>query len=275
MKGFHFIKARMTGFVFTTITMLALLVPLPAAGQQVLNRIIDNGVLRVGMSGTQPPFVAKDRSGELIGYEVQLAEALASAMGVELQIVETPFGDLIPALESGEVDAVMSGLTITPERNRRVAFVGPYLVSGKSILTKSSTLAAASETEHIDQANIRVVALANSTSQAFVEALLPRAQATFTADYDSAIQMVLNGEADALVADYPICVLSMLRYPNEGLATLNTPLTVEPIGMAVPAGDALLLNMIENYLQGLQLSGALAELEAFWFENGSWVAALP
>ncbi len=45
--------------------------------------------------------------------------------------------------------------------------------------------------------------------------------------------------------------------------------------MAVPAGDALLLNMIENYLQGLQLSGALTELEAFWFESGAWLAALP
>jgi len=258
-----------------TVTVLTLGSPGSAAGQQVLDRIIDNGVLRVGMSGTQPPFVAKDRSGQLIGYEVQLAEALATAMGVELQIVEKAFGELVPALESGEVDAVMSGLTITPERNRRVAFVGPYLVSGKSILTKSSTLAAASETEHIDQANVRVAALANSTSQAFVEALLPQAQATFTSDYDAAVQLVLNGEVDALVADFPICALSMLRYPNEGLATLNKPLTVEPIGMAVPAGDALLLNMIENYLQGLQLSGALAELESYWFENGSWVAALP
>jgi len=263
--------------VLQLLTALVLLVGIPQASsaQQVLDRIIESGVFRVGTSGTQPPFTVQDRSGELMGYEVQLAEALASAMGVEVEFVQRPFGELLDALEAGDVDAVMSGMTITPERNRRVAFVGPYLVSGKSILTKSSTIAAAKEAADIDQSSIRVAALANSTSQMFVEAMLPAAQSTWTEDHAAAVAMVRNDQVDAVVADFPVLALAMLRYPNEGLATLITPLTVEPIGMAVPAGDALLLNMIENYLQGLQLSGALTELEAFWFESGAWLAALP
>ena len=246
----------------------------PASAQQVLDRIVESGVFRVGTTGTQPPFTATDRQGELMGFEIELARALAEVMDVEVQFVQRPFGQLLGALENGEIDAIMSGMTITPQRNRRVAFVGPYLLSGKSVLTKSATIAAAREATDIDQSNIRLVALDNSTSQTFVEAIFPDAQATWTEEYDEAVDMVVNDQADAMVADYPVLALAMLRNPSAGLATLNTPLTVEPIGMAVPAGDALLLNMIENYLEGLTLSGALGELEAYWFENGSWVAAL-
>ena len=104
----------------------------------VLSRIVKAGEFRVGVSGNQPPFVVKDKSGELIGFEVDLANLLADAMGVELKLVEKPFAQLLPALETGEVDAVMSGMTMTPARNLRVAFVGPYLISGKSLLSKSS-----------------------------------------------------------------------------------------------------------------------------------------
>lgn len=253
----------------------SLVAPPATAAQEVLNRIIQSGEFRVGTSGTQPPFTARDRQGQLIGYEIDLAKALANVMGVEVTFVQRPFGQLMAALESGEIDAIMSGMTITPQRNLRVAFVGPYLVSGKSVLTKSATIAAAEEADDLDQRNLRLAALANSTSQTFVEALLPDAQATWTDDYDAAVQLLLNDQVDAVVADYPVLALTMLRNPNAGLATLTSPLTVEPIGMAVPAGDALLLNMFENYLQGLVLSGALSKLEEYWFETGSWVAALP
>ena len=65
----------------------------------VLGRIVKSGEFRVGMSGSQPPFCVKSKSGQLIGYEVELAASLANAMGVELKIVEKPFGELLGALE--------------------------------------------------------------------------------------------------------------------------------------------------------------------------------
>ena len=240
-----------------------------------LSRIVKAGELRVGMSGTQPPFTVKSKSGKLIGFEVDVANLLASAMGVELTLVEKPFGQLLSALEAGEVDLVMSGMTMTPERNLRVAFVGPYIVSGKSILTKSSTLAAIQETEDIDQSQVKLVALAGSTSEKFVKKVLPKTQLTTTKDYDEAVAAVLGGGADAMVADFPICALTVLRHPDAGLATLARPLTIEPIGVALPAGDSLLLNMVENYLGALEGIGLLDELEKKWFEDGSWLIQIP
>ena len=246
-----------------------------AQDSPVLDRIVETSTLRVGMSGSQPPFNMKARDGAPMGLEVDLANALALAMKVELQIVEKPFADLISALESGEVDMVLSGMTITADRSRSVSFVGPYVMSGKSILTKSSTLAAVQEAGDLNESDIRLVALRNSTSEEFVRTNLPEAQLTTVATYDEAIEMLRADQTDALVADMPICILTVLRYPNEGFTTLNQPLTLEPIGIALPAGDGQLVNLVQNYMAALEGMGILPALRERWLENGAWVAALP
>jgi polar amino acid transport system substrate-binding protein len=241
----------------------------------VLSRIVKSGEFRVGTSGSQPPFSVVSKSGEIIGHEVDLANLLAGAMGVELKLVQKPFGELLDALAAGEVDAVMSGMTMTPKRNLRSAFVGPYIVSGKSILTKSATLSAIDETADIDQSSITLVALKGSTSEQFVNKLIPKAKLVTTADTAEAVQMVLDDKADAMVADFPTCALAVLRYPEAGLATLNQPLTIEPIGIALPPGDSLLLNMVTNYLGALEGTGLLDVLEQKWFEDGAWLIQVP
>lgn len=241
----------------------------------VLSRIVKSGEFRVGMSGSQPPFNVTSKDGKLIGYEVDLANLLASAMGVELKIVQKPFGKLMEALETGELDAIMSAMTMTPERNLKVAFVGPYYVSGKSVLTKSATLAAIDEAEDIDDSSVSLVALANSTSERFVRNLLPKAKLTTVDDYDAAVKMVLEDEVGAMIADYEICALSVLRHPDSGLTNLPVPLTIEPIGIALPPGDSLLLNMVENYLGALEGTGLLMGLEEKWFDDGSWLLQVP
>jgi polar amino acid transport system substrate-binding protein len=246
-----------------------------AAGSPGLRRIVKSGVLRVGMSGGQPPLNVRDKDGAIIGLEPDLAGILARSIGVEARLVAKPFSQLLPALEAGEVDIVMSGLTITPERNLRFAFVGPYFVSGKAILTNSKALAQANGAADIDDPKIKLAALEGSTSQQFVESFVPKAQLVTTRDYDQAVDLVIRDEVDALVADYPICVLSVFRHPGKGLATLVSPLTVEPIGVALPPDDPLLLNLIQNYFNLLEETGTLTQLKGKWFGDGSWISRLP
>ncbi len=269
-------RFRIVPRIFLTLAFVATAVSSLAAQESAtVKRIVENGEFRVGMSGSQPPFTVKARDGRLIGYEVELAGMLADAMGVELELVEKPFSQLLPALESGEIDAIMSGMTITTQRNLKVAFIGPYILSGKSILTKSSTLAAIREAGEMNQSTLRLVALEGSTSQSFVQENAPNANLTTTADYDAAVQLVLDDQVDAMVADFPICAISVMRHPNAGLTTLAQPLTLEPIGMALPPGDPLLLNMVQNYFSSLQLTGVLTRLEEKWFKDGSWLIQIP
>ena len=253
------------------ILILSLSLSISAAAQKTLQKIVKRGEIRIGMTGNQPPYTMKARTGELIGFEADIAEALAESMGVKLNLVELPFSELMGALESGDIDAVMSGMTITPERNLRALFAGPYSVSGKSILTKSKVLSEIDEAEEANKKQYKIVCLKGSNSEKFVNLLMPEAQLIAVSKYDEGVNMILKNQADAMVADYPICVLSVLRYGNEGLVTLDAPLTIEPIGVALPAKDAQFHNLIDNYISSLTLTGALDLLQTYWFEEDSWL----
>lgn len=253
------------------VTMVADL----SADSSVLERVLKSSTLKVGMSGNQPPMNARDREGQMMGLEVDLAKMLAMAMDVELEIVTKPFPELFSALEGGEVDIVMSGITITSKRATKVSFVGPYMLSGKSILTKSDLLASADDAEELNEEHLIVAVLKNSTSQAFVEKYLPKVKVLATDDYDSAVGMVIDGRATLMVADMPVCVVSVLKNPEADLETLTRPLTVEPFGIAVPAADTQLLNLIQNYFETIKEMGALENLKRKWLDDGVWLDSLP
>ena len=240
-----------------------------------LQGILDRGELRVGTSADLPPLTMKDKHGEITGFEADLIGALADAMNLELRFVVKPFSELIPTLERGEVDLVIAGLTITAERNARVAFAGPYFISGTSIVAKSEAITDVQSTEPLDDPTRTYVALAGSTSARFVEQVLPRAKLVTTQDYESAVRKVLDDEVDGMVADYLACKLAVWRNRDAGLSVMMTPLTTEPLGIALPADDPLLLNLVQNYLNTLESTGLLTRFKAKWLSDGSWLAELP
>ncbi len=262
--------------LLSLLTVASLISPVTATAQSpVLTRVLKSGELRVGMTADQPPLNAKDKNGEMMGLEVDLAEGLALALGLELKIVEMRFGQLLGALKKGKVDMVMSGVDITPERTKDFLFVGPYLISGKSLLTTSKALAKADTVDDINNEKVTFVALARSTSAAFATRHMPKAKLIPIDNYEMGVKKVLSGEADAMIADMPACVLAVLRNPNSGLITLAEPLSVEPIGIAVSARDPKFYNVIDNFMDAFEGTGILMELRRKWFDNGNWVNDLP
>ncbi len=240
----------------------------------VLDRIQARGELVVGTMGNMPPLNMTAKDGEIFGLEPDLARLLAEALNVKVRFVTKPFNELLPALQNGQVDMVLSGMTITPERNRKVAFIGPYFISGKAFLTKMETIATAKKTEDVNNPDTKIVVLRDSTSQAFAEAVLDKTTMFKTGTYDEAVDMVLQDKAEAMIADYPICVVSVFRYPEAGLLSVVTQLTYEPIGIAIPANDPLLMNWTRNTLNNMEGSGLLDELKLKWFAEGDWLKKL-
>jgi polar amino acid transport system substrate-binding protein len=240
----------------------------------VLDRIQKRGTLVVGTMGNMPPLNMTSKDGEIFGLEPDLAGILAKAMNVKVKFVTKPFNELLPALQTGQVDMIMSGMTITPERNLKVAFVGPYFISGKAFLTKKETIAYAKKAEDANNPNTKIVTLKGSTSQAFAEAFLDKTTLFTTGTYDEAVDMILQDKVQAMIADYPICVVSVFRYPEAGLLSVVTQLTYEPIGIAIPANDPLMMNWTRNTLNGLEESGILDELKLKWFAGGDWLNKL-
>jgi len=85
--------------------------------------------------------------------------------------------------------------------------------------------------------------------------------------------MVMDTRVQAMVADYPTCLLAVLR--NPGLATVVSPFTFEPLGIALPADDPLFVNLVQNYMTMLEGTGLMDELRAKWLDDPSWLSQLP
>ena len=241
----------------------------------VLDSISQKGVLVVGTAGSMPPFNMTTREGDVIGFEPDMAKLMAQEMGVKLKFEVMPFSELLPALEAGKVNLILSQMTMTGKRNMKVAFVGPYSISGKSFVTKIKWIASVKEASQVNSPKTTVVALKGSTSEAFVKKNLPKAKFVQAMNYDDAVKMVLKGKVDAMIADYPICVLTILRNPDQGLISVITPLSYEPIGIALPGNDPLMVNWMENFLGTLGETGVLDLLKERWVNDNSWLKKLP
>jgi len=253
----------------------SLLPPAGAGADARLQSILDTGELRVGVAADLPPLSMKDKQGRIIGLEIDLVEALGAAMGLEVVLVEMQFAELLPTLERGGVDLVISGLTITPERNARVAFAGPYFISGTSLLARSEAIANVASPDELNAPNRTYVAMAGTTSETFVLEMLPRAKLILTQDNQTGAQLVISGKADALIADLHVCNFAMWRNPDADLHTMRTPFTIDPLGIALPADAPLLLNLVDNYLTTLENTGLLGQYKAKWLADGSWLTQLP
>ena len=173
---------RKTGFTLVLILSLALLSACAHTSQTAatgttaatLDAIVQKGELVVGTAASMPPFNMTTKDGEIIGFEPDLARLIAAGMGVPLKLTPMSFSELLPALETGKIDMILSNMTMTPRRNLKVAFVGPYFISGKAFLTKEKTIANAKNAAEINSPDTRLVALKGSTSQFFVDKLLSK-----------------------------------------------------------------------------------------------------
>jgi len=243
-----------------------------AGDGSTLARIEQRGELVMGTSADMEPMSYTRDDGKVVGLDIDLGRFMAQAMGVKLTTRTLPFGELLPALQRGEVDVVISNLTITPKRNMSVAFVGPYMTSGKCILTRQDSLARAQQAEDLNTPDTRIAVMKGSTSEDFVKTLLPQATVLLADSREAAIDMVKSDQAGGMLTDYPICMSTLKNNPEAGFVSLFSLLSYEPIGIALPGNDPLFVNWTENFLVRMEALGALEEIGKRWF--GEYAGAM-
>lgn len=240
--------------------------------QSTLEQVISKNRLRIGFS-TFVPWAMKDKKGEFIGYEIEVARRLAEDMGVEAQFVPTKWSGIIPALLTGKFDVIIGGMGITPERNIKVNFTTPYEYSGMSIVAGLKRIPGRTSLEEFNTSQARVVARIGTTAAAAAQKYLPAADIRLFDDEGQALQEVLNGRADAMVASQPFPEFQALKYPDKlYLPLAGETFTKEPIGFAIRKGDVDFLNYLNNWIMVRSLDGWLQERYRFWFTTQDWKA---
>lgn len=235
------------------------------SGGSTLDRIQERGQLILGTSGNMPTMTQVDAQGKVSGFDIDIARLMADVMDVELVTKVMPFSELLPALESGTVDVVISNVTITPKRNLRVAFVGPYMTSGKCFVTKNESLAKAEASPDLNTPETRLAVLKGSTSEDVARGLFPNATLVPVESYADAATMVKEDKVGGMLTDYPICMATLRANPDAGFVSLFSLLTYEPIGIALPANDTQFINWTDNFLDRLEGTDTLEGLGKRWF----------
>ncbi|GAB6113543.1 transporter substrate-binding domain-containing protein [Desulfomicrobium salsuginis] len=245
-----------------------------AAEKSVLDQALERGVLRVGFD-TFVPWAMKDKNGEYIGFEIDVARRLAADMGVQVEFVPTKWSGIIPSLLTGKFDIIIGGMGIQPARNLKVNFSNPYEFSGMSMVASTAAAPGLSALADFDKPEIVLAAKTGATSVAAAKKHMPRATVRMFDDEAQALQEVLNGRAHAMVASAPFPEQQAIRNKDKlYLPLAGDTFTKEPIGFAVRKGDADFLNFLNNWILVAESEGWLAERYNYWFKTVDWEAQI-
>ena len=214
------------------IVMIALLSWQVQAAGRNFQQIIDSGEIRVGVSPFVP-WVFKASNGSYVGSEADMARRLADDMGLKLSFVEQEWEQLIPALNSGRVDIVISGMTVTPARALKVNFSHSYAQSGISLASNIEKTKDFKSMEEMQSAGIVVGSVAGTSAETLTKRLFKQSKLKNFYSMKEASQALLAGEIHALVGSSAELGLLSLRHPQTIDQPLANPLLNAYEAMAV------------------------------------------
>jgi len=242
--------------------------------KSTLNQVLQRGELQVCLEPGYMPFEMKDKKGRIIGYDVDFAKKMAKEMGVKLKLLPTAWDGIIAALVTGKCDIIMSGMTVTQQRNLKVNFAEPYVVVGQTMLMNKALEGKITDAKQLDTKDNTITTKLGTSAEVAAKKFFVNAKlVTFETEADAAAE-VLNGKADAFIYDQPYNVLFMSDKGKGKLVHLDKPLTYEPLAWAIRKGDPDFLNWLNNFLRQVQedkVLGFTDELYKKWLVDTNWL----
>ena len=238
------------------------------SSESVIETIKQDGVIRIGLS-LFVPWSMRDKNGDLIGFELDVGRKLAEDMGVEVEFVPTAWDGIIPALVSGNFDVIISGMSVTAQRNLTVNFTNPYAYSGLAImankgLTEGMTMA------DLNSPDVTFAARRGATPAVVIAENFPEANLLLFDEDGASAQEVLNGNAHATMAAQPTPNREAGRNPETLRVIEGDLFDPRGEGFALRKGDPDAMNFFNNWIAQQWRSGWLEERHNYWFATEEW-----
>lgn len=252
----------------TTLPALAQDARQALSQESVIETIKQRGVIKIGLS-LFVPWSMRDKKGDLIGFELDVGRKLAADMGVEAEFVPTAWDGIIPALIAGKFDVIISGMTITPERNLTVNFSEPYAYSGLTVLvntamTKGFTL------EDFNRPEVIFAARRGGTPATVIAQLFPQATLLLFDEDGASTQEVLNGNAHATMGAEPSPSRDARTFPETLSVPFDQTFMATGDAFAYRKGDPDATNFFNNWIGVNWKNDWLKERNDYWFRGGDW-----
>ena len=215
--------------------------------------------LVVAMELAYPPFEGKDEAGEPTGVSVDLMKAFGEYIGREIKIENTAWDGLIPSLQTGTADLVISSMTIRPDRAEQVDFSDPYANALLAVLVNKNT--DASSIEDLNQAGMKMAVKSGSTGHLYAESNLQNAELMVLPDESACVTEVAQGRADGFIYDQLTIYRNWQNNPDTTKAIFIPFQEPEKWGIAVQKGNSELLEQVNAFLKEFREEGGYDKLE--------------
>ncbi len=220
------------------------------------------GTITVGVNAEYPPFESVDENEEIVGFDIDLMNALAADAGFEVEYINTKWDGIFVALSEGEFDAVISAATITEEREEIIDFTDPYFNAGQMIAVSVDLAETVSTPE--DLVGLRVGVQLGTTGDEFTSELEGVEVVRFD-EVTLAFQALGEGEIDAILSDGPTSADIIANNPDLNAVLVGEPLTDEFYGIAVNSERTDVLDALNVSLANIIADGTYAEIYMEWF----------
>ena len=219
-----------------------------------------DNVLRVGTDATFPPMEFVE-NGKRTGFDVELVEAIAKAMGKQVEWVDIDFKGLIPGLISRRFDMAVSAIYITDERKKVVDFTEPYYAGGLVAMVKDNNTAI---NKLSDLDGKKVAVQVGTKSVGYLKEHFPKVERVEVEKNQEMFNLAQIGRADAAVTGKPAAKLYAQAHPD--MIVLPEQITVENYGMALPKNQPETTKAVNEALKKLKANGTYDALVVKWFE---------
>ncbi len=244
--------------------------PQGGAAPSTVAQIKARGKLIVATDAGYVPFEVIEPDGTITGFDVELVKAVAADLGVGYELRNTAWDGIVGELKTGKVDAIFSGMSITEDRKKAVAFSEPYFWIGQVVVKRKGDARIQSYRD-LDAEGMTVALQQGTTGEFAVERMLPKATRLRFPKTDAACLAVIQEKADAVVFDHPYLMQYVAEKAPERLEGIWEPFTKEPIGAAVRQDSLDLKQAIDATLARLEASGELARLKQRFFGEAAEV----
>lgn len=227
----------------------------------VLNKIKADGKLVLGTSADFPPFewhLLEDGKDTIVGFDVDIAQAIADSLGVELVVEDMNFDSLVAAVKTGRVDMIMAGMNPTEERQKEVDFSDIYHETGFVALVTANKVEEYTEFEQL--ANLKIGVQKGTAQEAFVTEAMTEAAITSMPKNDALIAAMMTNRLDAVIIDQIVAEQFASVNPNIAIANLTVPHEEDGTAIAIAKGNEAFLEEIQAVIAELEESGQLEEL---------------
>jgi len=250
--------------------LLMLLIMLAGCRQPVVNSGMqapaDNNLptLRVGVAASSPPFVFR-KDGQLQGIEVDLAHQFGKSYGLRINFIPLDWEKLIPALDDGRIDVIMSGMTMTDQRAYRVAFTEPYMQTGQALLVRADEAARYRQgIFSLMGTKPRIGLVEGTTGDFFITANIHGAEEVRFKTPDEAVSALKRGKIDVLVHDAPMVRYYAAMDTSGKLFPVPQLATVEYLAWGVAKSNRELLLALNKFLEESSRAGTLEATIHHW-----------